>query len=113
MAVVNDLVRGWPDSFTVHRVFGDPVEKDNMTIIPVAMVSGGGGGGSAPAKGEDEAETSGGGFGGMARPAGVYVVHADSVEWQPALNVTILGLAGIALAALITVTVGGAIRRLR
>ena len=42
-----------------------------------------------------------------------YVVRADSVEWQPALDVTVLGLAGIALAALITMTVGGAIRRHR
>lgn len=112
MALVKDLMQGWHDNFTVHRVFGDPVERDDVTVIPVAMVSGGGGaGGSAPAEGESEEESSGGGFGGMVRPAGVYVIHADSVEWQPALDVTILGLAGIALAALITITVGGAIRR--
>jgi uncharacterized spore protein YtfJ len=113
MALVRDLMQGWHDSFTVHRVFGDPVEKDNVTVIPVARVSGGGGGGSAPAEGEGEEQGSGGGFGGTARPAGVYVIHADSVEWQPAVDVTALGLAGIALAALITVTIGGAIRRRR
>lgn len=111
MAMVKDLMQGWHDNFTVHRVFGDPVEKDNVTVIPVAIVSGGGGGGSAPTEGKSDEESSGSGFGGMARPAGVYVVHADGVEWQPAIDVTILGLAGIALAALITLTVGGAIRR--
>ena len=111
MALVEDLMKGWSDNFTVRRVFGDPVEKGNVTVIPVASISGGGGGGGAPSGGEGEAEGSGGGFGGSARPAGVYVVRADDVEWQPALNVTALGLAGIALAALITMTIGGVIRR--
>jgi uncharacterized spore protein YtfJ len=111
MPLVKDLMQGWHDNFTVRRVFGDPVEKNNVTIIPVATVAGGGGGGTAPSEGEGEAESTGSGFGGMARPAGVYVIRADSVEWQPAVDVTILGLAGIALAALITVTVGSAIRR--
>ncbi len=111
MTMANDLLQGWRDNFTVHRVFGDPVEKEDVTVIPVAMVAGGGGGGNAPSEGESEAEGSGSGFGGMARPAGVYVIRADSVEWQPAIDVTRLGMAGIALAALITVTVGVAIRR--
>ena len=111
MALVEDLMKGWHDNFTVRRVFGDPVERGNVTVIPVARIAGGGGGGGAPTEGEGGAENSGGGFGGMARPAGVYVVRADGVEWQPALDVTALGLAGIALAALITMTVGGVIRR--
>ena len=106
-------MQGWHDNFTVNRVFGDPIENGDVTVIPVAKVAGGGGGGTAPSEGESEAESTGSGFGGMARPAGVYVIRADSVEWQPALDVTILGLAGIALAALITVTFGSVIRRTR
>ena len=47
MALVTDLMQGWRDNFTVRRVFGDVVEKDNVTIIPVAMVAGGGGGGDS------------------------------------------------------------------
>lgn len=113
MGLVQDLMRSWQDSFTVRRVFGDPVEKDNVTVIPVARISGGGGGGGAPSGDEGEAGGSGGGFGGTARPAGAYVIRADDVEWKPALDVTALGLAGIALAALITMTVGAAIRRHR
>lgn len=33
------------DVITVKRVFGDPYEKDGVTIIPAATVQGGGGGG--------------------------------------------------------------------
>ena len=106
-----DLMRGWQDNFTVRRVFGDPVERGDVTVIPVAKIAGGGGGGAAPSEGESAAESSGGGFGGKARPVGVYVIRADGVEWQPTLDVTALGLAAIALAALITMTVGGVIRR--
>jgi uncharacterized spore protein YtfJ len=113
MAMIQDLMKSWKDTYTVRRVFGEPVEKDGVTIIPVAQVMGGGGGGTAPDEDAGGAESTGGGFGGMARPAGVYVVRADSVEWQPALDITRLGLAGIALAALITVTLGWALGRKR
>ena len=104
------------DAFNVGRVFGEPVEKGEVTIVPVAIVSGGGGGGegSGP-KGDDPEGTtpegSGGGFGGMARPAGVYVLRGDTVEWQPAINVTVLGLAGMAVVAMITLVVGGIVKR--
>jgi uncharacterized spore protein YtfJ len=109
-------MKSWQDTYTVRRVFGDPVEKDGVTIIPVAQVSGGGGGGGAgiaPEENADGAESSGGGFGGNARPVGVFVVRADGVEWQPALDVTLLGVLGIALAALMTLTLGWALGRKR
>jgi uncharacterized spore protein YtfJ len=102
MALINKLMDSWKDTYTVRRVFGDAVEKDGVTVIPVAMVAGGGGGGADGSGIEGEGEGEGGGFGGMARPAGVYVVKADGVEWQPALDVTLLGMAGIVLTALIT-----------
>ena len=47
-----------------------------------------------------------------ARQASTWSVRT-SVEWQPALDITRLGLAGIALAALITVTLGWALGRKR
>ena len=80
---------------------------------PPLLVPGGGGGGTGPEEDADNAESSGGGFGGNARPVGVFVVRADGVEWQPALDVTRLGIAGIALAALITLTLGWALGRKR
>lgn len=120
MALMKDIMQSWHDTFSVRRVFGDPIEKDGVTIIPVAMVAGGGGGGSGSTgggpgdtTGEEQAaeKGSGGGFGGMARPTGVYVVTAESVEWKPALDVTLIALAGIALAGLITRIVARIIRR--
>ena len=33
-----DVVAQVRDAFTVKRVFGDPYEKDGMTVIPVAKV---------------------------------------------------------------------------
>jgi len=50
MALVEDLVKGWQDNFTVRRVFGDPVERGDVTVIPVARIAGGGGGGGAPSE---------------------------------------------------------------
>lgn len=123
MALVKDLLQAWHDSFAVHRVFGEPVERGNVTVIPVATVSGGGGGGSAPVEvgatehgnGKDgnHREGSGGGFGGRARGTGVFVIDPDGVAWHPAVDVTTLGLAGIALVALVTLTIGSAVRRRR
>ncbi|NTW29462.1 MAG: sporulation protein [Coriobacteriia bacterium] len=113
MPIINSLMDSWKHSYTVRRVFGEPVISNNVTVIPVAMVAGGGGGGAGGSTEADGSEGEGGGFGGVARPAGVYVVKADSVEWVPALDITLLGLAGIALTALITLTIGRAIRKRR
>lgn len=111
MAMIKDMMQAWQDTYTVRRVFGEAIEKDGVVVIPVAMVAGGGGGGVADEA--NDAESSGGGFGGMARPAGAYVVKADGVEWKPALDITLLGMAGIALSALIALVLGRALGRRR
>jgi uncharacterized spore protein YtfJ len=74
-------------------VFGEPIEKNGVTIIPAAKVMGGGGGGA------DSENNGGGGFGIRARPAGVYVIRGNEVEWQPALDVNriILGAQVVAI----------------
>ena len=113
MALVKDLMTSWEDAYTVRRVFGDPIEKDGVTVIPVAAVSGGGGGGSGPESEGSDAEGGGGGFGGMARPAGVFVVTADRVEWKPAIDITVLGIAGVLLGGLIAIVLGRALGRRR
>ena len=41
-----DAGRALADLLTVRRVFGEPVVRDDVTVIPVARVVGGGGGGS-------------------------------------------------------------------
>ena len=113
MALMKEIMEPWRDTYTARRVFGDPIEKDGITVIPAAMVAGGGGGGTGPAEGADDTESAGGGFGGMARPAGVYVLRGDDVQWQPAIDVTLLGMAVIALAALTMLVMGRALRHRR
>ena len=68
------------DVLTVRRVFGDPIERDGITIIPAAKVRGGGGGGG------DTEGNGGGGFGVSATPAGAYVIKNGTVRWEPALD---------------------------
>jgi uncharacterized spore protein YtfJ len=84
------------DTMAVKRVFGDPIERDGVTIVPVARVMGGAGFGSgtAPTAGGPEGEAEGGaaptgeggGFGVAAGPAGVYVIKDGSVTWQPTIQ---------------------------
>jgi len=65
---VGEVLSSARDTFTVKRVYGEPYEKDGLTVIPAAVVSGGAGGGT----GHDEKgqEGEGGGFGMIGRPAG-------------------------------------------
>ncbi len=82
---VRELVSTAQDAITVSRVFAEPYEKDGVTIIPAASVTGGAGGGG----GHDERgqEGEGGGFGVIARPAGAYVIKDGHVAWRPAVDV--------------------------
>jgi len=110
MPTVEEVMQGARDVMTVRRVFGEPVEKGEITFVPVASVrgGGGGGGGESPDKGETG---NGAGFGVTARPIGAYVIRGDSVEWQPALDVARVALAAIALVAFMTFVLGRAVRR--
>ncbi|MFE6612511.1 sporulation protein [Amycolatopsis sp. NPDC057786] len=76
------------DNLTVRRVYGEPVEKDGVVIIPAARVIGGGGGGHGS---EQDKEGEGGGFILAARPVGAYVLKGGEVRWVPAVDVTLLG----------------------
>jgi uncharacterized spore protein YtfJ len=101
---VEEIIDKARDTMTVKRVYGDPIEKDGVTVIPAATVRGGAGAGS----GEDPeggARGGGGGFGLVARPAGAYVIRGDQVTWQPALDLTRIIVGGqiVALAVILTV----------
>ena len=95
---VTDVVNSAKDAITVKRVYADPYERDGLTVIPAAVVTGGGGGGT----GHDEKgqEGEGGGFGVSGRPAGAYVIKGDHVSWRPAVDpnriITVVGLVVIA-----------------
>ena len=89
------------DSITVKRVYGDPYERNGITVIPAAEVMGGGGGGKGDQS--DGSSGTGGGFGVRARPVGAYVVRNGDVSWQPAfdLNRVLLGCQVLGLAAIL------------
>jgi uncharacterized spore protein YtfJ len=101
---VQEVIAQARDALTVKRVFGEPYEKDGVTMIPAARVQGAAGGGS----GEDpqsQGQGSGSGFAIAARPVGAFVIRDGELSWRPALDVTRIALGGqvVAVVALLTV----------
>ena len=95
---VTEVLEKARDAITVSRVYGEPYEKDGLTVIPAARVSGGGGGGSG--KDDKGSDGSGGGFGVSGRPAGAYVIRNGDVSWRPAVDPNrIIGVVGLVLGA--------------
>jgi uncharacterized spore protein YtfJ len=88
---LDTLLQGHRDAITVRRIYGDPVERDGVTIVPAAVVMGGTGGGG------DGGGNGGVGLGLAGRPAGAWVIRDGEVTWKPAIDVT--RLAAIAAAA--------------
>lgn len=105
---VQELLGKVAQHLSVSRAFGTAYEKDGSLVIPVALVAGGGGGGEgasgsatddsidAIASEDGESKTdnatsgSGGGFGGVVMPVGVYVVKDERVRWVPAVNANLV-----------------------
>jgi len=117
---VGNLLMKASENLSVRRAFGAAYEKDDMLIIPVAIVGGGGGGGTGRSRprdagagpgrppegapeGHDPAPQDPGrvddgmGFGGVVLPAGAYVVKGGQVRWVPAVDVTVVVLASVSL----------------
>ena len=99
------------DALTVKRVFGDPYEKDGVTVIPAARVQGGAGGGSGEGP-EGQGSGSGSGFGLNARPVGAYVIRGNDVEWRPAIDINRI-VVGAQLLALVALLVARSIAKAR
>lgn len=76
-----EILKGAQESMSVRRVFGDPIQVNGTTLVPVARVSGGGGGGARAV------EEGGVGYGLNARPVGVYVIRNGDARWRPAIDV--------------------------
>jgi uncharacterized spore protein YtfJ len=70
---------------SAQAVFGEPVERDGITIIPVAKVrmGFGAGGGSGSGRDEDSGEGGGGGGGTSATPLGYIEISAAGAEFRP------------------------------
>jgi uncharacterized spore protein YtfJ len=91
---LGDTLNQVKDLLSVKRVFGEPYEKNGVTILPAARLRGGWGGGTSGEGGPAEARGWGGGFGTVAVPAGVYVIQGNSVDWRPAVDVNRIVLGG-------------------
>ena len=95
MPNVDQMWKGARDAVTVKRVYGEPVEREGVTLIPAAAVRGGAGGGG------DSQGNGGGGFGVVARPIGAYVIRNGQVSWRPAVDLNRVVLLAAALLYLI------------
>jgi uncharacterized spore protein YtfJ len=83
---------------SARRVFGEPIERDGITVIPAARIRGGAGGRNGKAaKNGNRA----GGFRVSARPAGVYVIRDGKVRWMPALDVNRIVVGGQIVGAIV------------
>lgn len=95
-------------------VFGDPVERDGITVIPVARVSHGYGFGAGSGRGIEADEAGGGGGGGgggglSVRPVGYIEMGPDGTQFKPILDVGALLtriVPFIGLAMLLTIWLG-------
>jgi uncharacterized spore protein YtfJ len=107
---VQDVIAQARDAITVKRVFGEPYEKDGVTVIPAAKVQGGagGGGGEDP---EGQAKGSGSGFGVSARPVGAFVIRGGEMTWRPALDLNRVILGGQVVAVVLLLTIRSILKR--
>jgi uncharacterized spore protein YtfJ len=105
----DDIVERLADKVGLHAgsraVFGEPIERDGVTVVPVAKVRWGFGGGSG--RGIEEGsetgeigEGSGGGGGVMASPLGFIEISEGEARFQrthdPASAVPIIVASGVA-----------------
>jgi uncharacterized spore protein YtfJ len=71
------------------QVYGEPVERDGTTIIPVARVQWGFGGGGL---GRGAGERGGGGGGARATPAGYIELRDGTSRYRPIIDTSLAAL---------------------
>ncbi|HMM41259.1 MAG TPA: hypothetical protein PKA95_05105 [Thermomicrobiales bacterium] len=101
-----DILDRARDTLTVKRVFGEPIHEGDVTLVPVANVSGGAGAGSGP----DDQGGSGGGFGVHAKGIGVYEIRNGAATFKPAIDVNRVIMGGQLIAIVAIIVIGGIIR---
>jgi len=98
MPKLDEILADAGKTLGVRRVYGEPYEKNGVTVIPAARVMGGGGGGGATDTSTADSPTgapasgSGVGFGMSGGPVGAFVIKGDEVKWLPAIDVNRLML---------------------
>jgi len=103
---VDEMLQGARDTMTISRVYGEPIERNGITLIPAADIMGGGGGGS------DTENNGGGGFGVSARPVGTWIIRGDQVTWEPAVDATKVALRGMLVAIVFLFVVRSVVKSL-
>jgi uncharacterized spore protein YtfJ len=99
----------------VAKVYGKPIQKGEMTIIPAAEILAIGGFGAGAGSGADPRRGGGGGGGGggrvLARSVAVIVATPDgAVRVQPVIDVTKIALAALTAAGFVIATWSGMTR---
>jgi len=104
MATIAEQLARLTDNASVRRVYGEPYERDGVTIIPAAVVRAGAGLGRGSSAQPPAGDGEGGGVGLTARPVGAYVIKDDTVTWQPAFDLSRVVLGGqlVGVVALLT-----------
>lgn len=82
---IKELLAQATKPIEARMVYGDPVEKDGVTVIPAARVTAGGGGGNGEDRRGQRGE--GGGLGLIARPVGAFVIKDGNARWEPAVDI--------------------------
>ncbi|HZC30934.1 MAG TPA: hypothetical protein VE261_05405 [Gaiellaceae bacterium] len=98
---IQELISGVRKTISAERVYGEPYEKNGITVIPAAVVRGGAGGGVDDHDGKETGK--GGVYGLNGRPSGAWIIEGDVVAWKPAVDVNriVFGVQIVALAAIL------------
>jgi len=103
---VMDIVNEAKEAMRVSQVFGEPYEKNGITIIPAARISGGAGGGGD----QQNPQAGGAGFGVSSHPVGAFVIKGSEVTWQPAIDLNRVILTGGVLGVVALLTLRAVIK---
>ncbi len=103
------MVNRMGENIRVARVFGEPVERDGVTVIPVAKAWWGFGGGN----GGPQLGGEGGGAGVMISPAGFIEIKNGTARFKPVVNPVIIALGMGLINLLIVRTVMKGVRKSR
>ena len=99
---IKEILDGALAKGDVRRVYGEPVERNGRTIIPVAHIGSGFGFG-AGSGGEPGKEGEGGGGGGKVngKPIGYIEITNDGSHFKPVYDITKLGRMAILATAIL------------
>lgn len=91
---ITEALKNARDGITVKCVFAEPHERERLTVVKAASVTGGAGGGSdTDPEGQQRV---GGDYAASTRPVGAYVIKDRHVHWRPAndpnIVVAVVGL---------------------